>query len=60
MSFASIPDNLASRRTCERLGATFEGIVPLPPTHILHKRGERQNAPTTSPFRANLFNKVIK
>ncbi len=36
------PDNLASRRTCERLGATFEGIVPLPPTHILYKRGERQ------------------
>jgi tagatose 1,6-diphosphate aldolase len=36
------PDNLASRRTCERLGATFEGIVPLPPAHILYQRGERQ------------------
>ncbi len=35
------PDNLASRRTCERLGATLIDIIPIPPRHPLYLRGER-------------------
>jgi predicted acetyltransferase len=35
------PDNLASRRTCERLGATLVDVVPVPIDHPLHARGER-------------------
>ncbi len=34
------PDNLASIRTCERLGATFVENVPLPPTSDMALRGE--------------------
>lgn len=34
------PDNLASRRTCERLGATLEEVVALPRDHALALRGE--------------------
>jgi tagatose 1,6-diphosphate aldolase len=36
------PDNLPSRRTCERLGAVLVDIVPLPQDHLLYLRGERQ------------------
>jgi len=36
------PDNLASRKTCERLGAVFQGIVPVPPNDPLYLRGEHQ------------------
>jgi predicted acetyltransferase len=36
------PDNTASRRTCERLGARFAGIVPIPETEPLYARGERE------------------
>lgn len=36
------PDNAASRRTCERLGAAFEGIVALPPDSDMYARGERE------------------
>jgi predicted acetyltransferase len=36
------PDNLASRRTCERLGATLVDTVPVPTDHELYSRGERQ------------------
>ena len=36
------PDNVASRTTCERLGAVFEGIVPVPPSDPLYLRGEHQ------------------
>ena len=36
------PDNLPSRRTCERLGAEYVGTVDLPPGHPLHEKGERQ------------------
>jgi len=36
------PDNIASRRTCERLGATLVDIVKLPPSNILYQRGERE------------------
>src|SRR5437868_14474135 len=35
------PDNLASRRTCERLGATLVDNVPIPADHPLYARGER-------------------
>lgn len=34
------PDNWASRRTCERLGAQLVEIVPVPPEHELFHRGE--------------------
>jgi len=36
------PDNWASRKTCERLGATLVEIVDLPPENDQYKRGERQ------------------
>lgn len=35
------PDNVPSRRTCERLGCELVEIVPLPLTHPLYQRGER-------------------
>lgn len=36
------PDNIPSRRTCERLGAEMVEIVDLPPEHPLFLRGDRQ------------------
>lgn len=36
------PDNAASRRTCERLGMEFVGIVPIPSTDPLYERGDRE------------------
>ena len=36
------PDNLASRKTCERLGATLVEIVSVPPGSDLYRRGERE------------------
>ena len=36
------PDNLASRRTCERLGATLQEIVAVPPGSDLYRRGEHE------------------
>jgi tagatose 1,6-diphosphate aldolase len=36
------PDNLASRQTCLRLGATLADILPVPPDHELYARGERE------------------
>ncbi len=36
------PQNFASRRTCERLGAKMVEIVSLPSTHELYARGERE------------------
>jgi predicted acetyltransferase len=36
------PDNAASRRTCERLGMNFVGIVPVPESDPLYARGERE------------------
>jgi tagatose 1,6-diphosphate aldolase len=35
------PDNIGSRRTCERLGGVLVDTVPLPPGHLLYQRGER-------------------
>ena len=34
------PDNIASRRTCERLGAKLVDIIPIPLEHPFRKRGE--------------------
>jgi predicted acetyltransferase len=36
------PDNYASRRTCEILGATFVEIVDIPHDHEMYLVGERQ------------------
>jgi predicted acetyltransferase len=36
------PENHASRRTCERLGATLVDTVDVPPEHELYARGEVQ------------------
>lgn len=35
------PDNLASRRSCERLGARLIETVLIPPTHPFYQRNER-------------------
>lgn len=34
------PDNYASRRTCEKLGALLVEIIPVPETEPLHARGD--------------------
>jgi tagatose 1,6-diphosphate aldolase len=36
------PDNIASRRTCERLGATLLDIVTIPNDHPFRSRGETE------------------
>jgi tagatose 1,6-diphosphate aldolase len=36
------PDNYASRRTCERLGARLVSIVPVPEEDPLYQRGETE------------------
>jgi len=36
------PDNWASRRTCELVGAEFVEVVDLPPDNDMYKEGERQ------------------
>jgi tagatose 1,6-diphosphate aldolase len=36
------PDNRASRRTCERLGAALMDVISIPPGHSLYVRGERE------------------
>ena len=36
------PDNLASRRTCELVGAEYVETVDLPPDTDLYRRGDRQ------------------
>jgi predicted acetyltransferase len=36
------PDNWASRRTCERLGAELVEVVPLPPDNEMYIRGMRE------------------
>lgn len=37
-----VPDNLASRRAIERLGAVHVETVPLPPDYEAYARGERE------------------
>ena len=44
--FASViittnPENTPSRRTCERLGGKFLGVVPVPPDQPSYERGDR-------------------
>jgi RimJ/RimL family protein N-acetyltransferase len=36
------PDNIASRRTCERLGADYVDIVSVPRDNSLYNQGDRQ------------------
>lgn len=36
------PENVASRRTCERLGARLIETVDLPPDNLLYQRGDRR------------------
>lgn len=36
------PDNIASRRTCELLGAELVEIVDVPPDEEMYERGDRQ------------------
>lgn len=36
------PDNYASRKTCEYVGAVLQEIVDLPPHNDMYKEGERQ------------------
>jgi tagatose 1,6-diphosphate aldolase len=36
------PDNIASRRTCERIGARLVEVVDVPEGTPLYRRGERQ------------------
>ena len=36
------PDNLASRRTCEKAGAVLQEIVDIPTHHEMYARGHRQ------------------
>jgi len=36
------PDNFASRRTCELLGAKLVETIPVPENHLLHQRGDRE------------------
>ncbi|WP_313165596.1 GNAT family N-acetyltransferase [Sedimentibacter sp.] len=36
------PDNISSRKTCEKIGLEFKGIVSLPPHNEMYQRGERQ------------------
>jgi len=36
------PDNYASRRTCERLGAMFVDLLPVPKGNALYSQGDRQ------------------
>jgi tagatose 1,6-diphosphate aldolase len=36
------PDNWASRKTCERVGATLVEVVNLPENNPIYQRGERQ------------------
>ena len=35
------PDNLASRKTCEHIGAEYINTLPVPPTTELFRRGDR-------------------
>jgi len=46
------PDNIASRRTCELLGATLVEIVDLPLNTDMYQGGERQKCPYRLDFDA--------
>jgi len=36
------PDNIASRRTIEKLGGTLKETIPVPEWHELYEKGDRQ------------------
>lgn len=36
------PENVASRRTCERIGASLRGIYDVPVDHEMYREGERR------------------
>ncbi len=36
------PENVASRRTCERLGGVFVDVVDVPRDNVLYERGEKR------------------
>lgn len=36
------PDNIASKKTCEKAGFEFKEIVDLPPHNSLYQAGDRQ------------------
>ena len=36
------PENIASRRTCERIGASFRGIYDVPADHEMYRQGVRK------------------
>ena len=36
------PDNAASRRTCERLSASYVDVVPVPRDNALYSQGDRE------------------
>ncbi|MCP8968420.1 GNAT family N-acetyltransferase [Ectobacillus ponti] len=36
------PNNIPSRRTCEKAGARLRDIIEVPPHHDLYQRGERE------------------
>jgi predicted acetyltransferase len=36
------PDNIASQRTCERLGGKYMGTAPVPIDHLLYASGQRE------------------
>ncbi len=42
LSITCNPENLPSRRTCEKAGLQLKEIVDIPPHHDLYQRGERQ------------------
>ena len=48
------PENIASRRTCQFLGATFVGTVPLPKNHILYRAASGQMPISPRPQRTGL------
>lgn len=36
------PDNIPSRKTCEKLGLEFKGIIDLPEDNEMYLEGEKQ------------------
>ena len=38
------PDNIASRKTIERVGFQFVEVAEVPPNHMLHRQGEHVKA----------------
>ncbi len=45
------PDNIASRKTCEKLGATYLATIPVPAEHELYHAGQT----TTCQYKINII-----